>query len=107
VRRCLLTIAIVALICSLINRAERVHGGAAFATDWVRTADGWESRAVLLPPMAPAPQVHPGLVAAFQVGASLFCLLAFPARAVATVPGARPAVRRGRPHPAPTAAAAS
>jgi len=50
--------------------------------DWVRTSDGWESSAVLrMEPFEPAePAVHPGLIATFQLGVSLFALLAFPSQ---------------------------
>ena len=98
--RCLITLALVALLSCLISRAERVHGAGVTSNDWVRTADGWESRLVLEPPTAPAPQVHPALVAAFQAGASLFCLLAFPARVAVASPELQTAgriVRRRRP----------
>lgn len=89
----------VAALCGLINRWERVPAAFAEPTDWVRTVDGWESRQVLVrgtPPVSR--QVHPGLVAVFQLGASALALAAFPARVAAvSVPSKqKPRVRRQR-----------
>ena len=79
--RNLLIILIVAAISSWINSGERAAGDTAYAADWVRTIDGWESRAVLEPYDPPTPPaVHPAVIAAFQLLASLFFLAAFPAR---------------------------
>ncbi|QDT01438.1 hypothetical protein [Adhaeretor mobilis] len=49
-------------------------------SDWIRTSDGWERREVLFrQPQVPLPTLpHPGLIAAFQIGLSLFALIAFP-----------------------------
>jgi hypothetical protein len=79
-RRSLLTILIVAAISGWISAGERAVGRPA-GGDWVRTADGWESRLVLEPreELAPPP-IHPGVIAALQVGASLLFLFAFPSR---------------------------
>jgi hypothetical protein len=78
-----LVIFLVAAICVLINQAERAARAGAQRNDWVRTTDGWEPRRVLHPDITPpSPQVHPGLVAAFQLGASLLALVAFPSPAV-------------------------
>ena len=51
-------------------------------SNWVRTADGWEPSGVLRVESRPATKdpLHPLLVASFQLGASLFALLAFPSR---------------------------
>ena len=80
-RRSLLTILLVAAISGWISYGERAAGLATEAKNWVRTADGWESRQVLAAyePSTP-PAVHPVVIAAFQLGASLFFLAAFPAR---------------------------
>ena len=79
-KRSLFTILTVAAISGWISRGERA-ASIAEASDWVRTADGWEVRAVIEPyePSAPPP-VHPAVVAGLQLGASLFFLVAFPAR---------------------------
>ena len=95
-RRWILVLLSVAALSALIARAERSAGATSLptaeATDWVRTADGWEPRAVLTatPPSKPFP-LHPGLVAAMQMGASLVVLLAFPGR---TAPVSSAASRR-------------
>lgn len=82
-RRSILVIAIVAVLSAWIGRVEQAAGDPRSPQDWVRTADGWERRSVLTAERGPqAPEVHPGLVAAFQLGASLLVLLAFPGRAV-------------------------
>ena len=79
-KRSLLTILTVAAISGWISRGERA-ASVAEAGDWVRTADGWEVRAVIEPyePSVPPP-VHPAVIAGLQLGASLFFLVAFPAR---------------------------
>jgi hypothetical protein len=79
-KRSLLTILTVAAISGWISRGERA-ASVAEASDWVRTADGWEVRAVIEPhePSVPPP-VHPAVIAGLQLGASLFFLIAFPAR---------------------------
>jgi len=93
--RNLLIILIVAAISSWINSGERAAGDTAYAADWVRTADGWESRVVLEPYEAPSPPaIHPAVIAAFQLLASLFFLAAFPARvSVVARRAAEPAFR--------------
>lgn len=80
-KRSLLTILTVAAISGWISRGERAASVAAEASDWVRTADGWEVRAVVEPyePSVPPP-VHPAVIAGLQLGASLFFLVAFPPR---------------------------
>lgn len=80
-KRSLLTFLIVVAISGWISRGERAAGLAAEASDWVRTADGWESRQAIEPyePSSP-PAVHPAVIAGLQLGASLFFLVAFPAR---------------------------
>jgi hypothetical protein len=84
VRRFLFTLLTVVGLSMLISGSEQAGGVSPGAKDWVRTADGWESRHVVQArPRMAAPALHPGLVAAFQLGASVFCLLAFPAQVVA------------------------
>jgi hypothetical protein len=83
VRRHLLTFLTVVGISLYIAGGERASGGGRLTKDWVRTAHGWESREVIqVTAQSAPPRLHPGLVAAFQLGASVFCLLAFPASAV-------------------------
>jgi hypothetical protein len=79
-KRSLLTILTVAAISGWISHGERA-ASVAEASDWVRTADGWEVRQMVEPyePSSPPP-VHPAVIAGLQLGASLFFLLAFPAR---------------------------
>jgi hypothetical protein len=95
VRRSLLTILIVAAISGWISRAERVST-AADPTAWVRTSAGWESRAAVEagPPAPPA--IHPAVIASMELCASLFFLVAVPARVrlLATCPAARSPRRR-------------
>lgn len=79
-RRSLLTILIVAAIAGWISASERAVGRPS-GSDWVRTNDGWESRLVLEPrEESPAPTIHPGVLAALQLGVSVLFLLAFPSR---------------------------
>jgi len=93
VRRFLITLLTVCCLAGVVQQFEnayllRAQGegdlGYGIATlgpsDWVRTSDGWERREVLFrQPQVPLPVLpHPGLIAAFQVGLSLFALLAFP-----------------------------
>jgi hypothetical protein len=90
--RSILIILIVAAISSWISGSEHPASNAAYGAEWVRTADGWESRDVLEPYQTPSPPaVHPLVIAAFQLLASLFFLTAFPARVSA--------VRRSRAEP--------
>ncbi|MBA4104199.1 MAG: hypothetical protein C0485_00445 [Pirellula sp.] len=80
-RRSLLTILIVAAIAGWISAGERAAGLAPAGSDWVRTNDGWESRLVLQPrEESTLPVIHPGVLAAVQLGVSLLFLLAFPSR---------------------------
>lgn len=79
--RSLLTILIVAAIAGWISAGERAVGLVPAGSDWVRTSDGWESRLVLEPrEESSAPTIHPGLIAAMQLGVSVLFLLAFPSR---------------------------
>ena len=79
-RRSLLTILIVAAIAGWISAGERAVGRPA-GSDWVRTNDGWESRLVVETREESAPPaIHPGVIAALQLGVSLLFLLAFPSR---------------------------
>ncbi len=97
-RRNLLVILTVAAISGWINRAELAAGDPQSRVGWVRTTDGWESRAAVAPnEQTVFHAIHPGLVATFQLTASLFVLIALPGRAMrafSTAPAA----------PAPTAA---
>ena len=85
--RCLVTIVSVALLSGLLDHVQQAQGQREFAsarstgTDWIRTVDGWEPSIVLEldPGSATLPVLHPLLVASFQLIASLFALLAFPA----------------------------
>jgi hypothetical protein len=81
VRRNILIILSVAALSYWIARAERAAGESGPLTDWIHTADGWESRSVLAARQAPLPAIHPGLIAAFELMASLLALAAFPGRA--------------------------
>jgi hypothetical protein len=93
VRRSLLVILIVAVLSAWISRMERPAEATPYETDWVRTADGWQSRTVLAARTSVQPlALHPGLVAAFQLGASLFVLLAIPANVSAVASPARSAL---------------
>lgn len=82
-RRHLLPFLTVVGLSMYIASGERAVGVATLTKDWVRTIHGWESREVLeVTHETGPPRLHPALVAAFQLGASVFCLLAFPASAV-------------------------
>ena len=79
-RRSLLTILIVAAIAGWISEGERAVGRPS-GGDWVRTSDGWESRLAIEPrEESSAPTIHPGVIAAMQLGVSVLFLLAFPSR---------------------------
>lgn len=85
--RCVITVASVALLSGFLSHLQQAQGQREFASvhstgpDWVRTVDGWEPSIVLMsdPDAATPPALHPLLVASFQLTASLFALLAFPA----------------------------
>lgn len=80
----------VALLSGLLSHLQQAQGerelasASAASPKWIRTVDGWEPSRVLLPESDPAlpPVLHPLLVASFQLTASLFALLAFPAARV-------------------------
>ncbi|MCC6491985.1 MAG: hypothetical protein IT424_03080 [Pirellulales bacterium] len=101
-RRCLLTIAIVAAISGWIAQGERAAGRPR-GGEWIRTAQGWESRRVLAAAeIVRPPAVHPAVVAGLQLGASLFVLIALPSRVkvvrcqrAETAAGRRGAAARG------------
>jgi hypothetical protein len=104
-RRWILVVLAVAVLSALIARAERVRSAEqnanAGGADWVRTADGWEPRAALTAkPLSRPLTLHPALVAAFQMGASLLVLLAFPGQAVPLSSTACEGQRRPRRGPA-------
>jgi hypothetical protein len=78
--RNVLVILVVAAISGWINGSEHARSDV-YATQWVRTVDGWESRAVVEPYDPPRPPaIHPFVIAGLQLLASLFFLAAFPAR---------------------------
>jgi hypothetical protein len=105
--RSILIILIVAAISGWISSGEHSASDAAHAADWVRTADGWESRAVLEHYEAPSPPaIHPVVIAAFQLLASLFFLTAFPARVSAVRRSASTPVIRTHLRPSTRVAAA-
>ncbi|MCA9237006.1 MAG: hypothetical protein KDA44_16145 [Planctomycetales bacterium] len=76
------TLLLVASLAALVTRAEMLHGSrsVARAQEWVRTADGWEPRDMVVVASGPAapPTLHPGLVAGFLAMASTLVLVAFP-----------------------------
>ena len=83
--RSLFIIAIVAAISGLLShlesaQAERQPQTHSESAAWVRTVDGWEPSTVLTSHsmIEGSPALHPLLVAGFQLGASVFVLLAFP-----------------------------
>jgi hypothetical protein len=105
--RNILVILIVAAISSWIASGEHSAGDTAYAGDWVRTADGWETRDVIEPYEAPAPPaVHPVVIAGFQLLASLFFLAAFPPRVTLVRRTAAASARRTHLRPASHVAAA-
>jgi hypothetical protein len=113
-RRSVFIILAVAVLSAWINHCERAIGlsapsGASHSTrpptEWIRTADGWEPRAELdALPRTRGGRLHPALVAGFQLGASVFVLLAFPGRSAPTgscqvvKPQAAQELRRARGH---------
>lgn len=108
VRRSLLTLLIVAGISGLLSQGERAAGVSGSGEQWVRTSAGWEPRRYLEArgPAVPS-ALHPAVVAAFQLGASLFFLTAFPTGVAALRPRgqAAPASARRRPEYGQIAAA--
>jgi len=78
--RAIATILTVAVLSCGLSHIEQAQGERRVPTHWVRTADGWEPSGVLQfqHRSSAAPLPHPLLVACFQLGASLFVLLAFP-----------------------------
>jgi hypothetical protein len=99
----------VVCLANWIQGVENAAGDPRPKTDWVRTVDGWESRhAVETHSRGAHAELHPGLVAAFLLGASIFSLVAFPARVVAksTASGTAPVWRRSEQAPAARSAAA-
>ena len=85
--RSLLVIAVVAVLSGYLShlesaQAERHAHRDSHGAAWVRTVDGWEPSSVLTADSLSegSPTLHPLLVAGFQLGASVFVLLAFPYR---------------------------
>lgn len=80
--RSLFIIAIVAAISGLLSHLESAQAERHSDRAWVRTVDGWEPSSVLTTHslVEGSPALHPLLVASFQLGASVFVLLAFPYR---------------------------
>jgi hypothetical protein len=78
--RSLCVIALVAAISGVISHLEHAQAQRHSHLAWVRTVDGWEPSTVLSTqsPAVSDPSLHPFLVAGFQLGASVFVLLAFP-----------------------------
>ena len=80
--RSLVIIAAVAAISTVLSHMEHAHSQMPTASPaWVRTIDGWEPSSVLTSDsLSSTPVLHPLLVASFQLGASIFVLIAFPYR---------------------------
>ena len=80
--RSLLIIAAVAAISTVLSQLESAHSQMPTASPaWVRTIDGWEPSSVLTTDTnSNTPSLHPFVVAGFQLGASVFVLIAFPYR---------------------------
>jgi hypothetical protein len=82
----ILTVAAIAAVISHFESAQGDRQMADFQGEvqqvaWIRTADGWEPSTVLTAESASTPpSLHPALVASFELGVSLFALLAFPSR---------------------------
>lgn len=78
--RFLSVILLVAGISSILSNWERAQGERPPTFAWVRTVDGWERAAAVDVEVTQSvpPALHPALVAGFELGCSLFALLAFP-----------------------------
>jgi hypothetical protein len=78
--RSLVVISVVALLSGMISQLKPAQADRQVELAWVRTIDGWEPGSVLTAQdtVSQAPTLHPGLVAGFQLGTSVFVLLAFP-----------------------------
>ena len=88
--RFLLTLGAVATLSYAAIHLEHAQAERNPLPDWVRTVDGWEPASVLSTEVAPAlPSLHPFVVAGFQLGASVFVLLAFPGTATQQGTGPR------------------
>ena len=107
-RRSLLTFLTVVCLASWIQGLESAAGVPRPKIQWVRTVEGWESRhAVDVRSQRGRGELHPGLVAAFILGASIFSLVAFPARVAVHSAPSLVAVPRRRGAPASRAASAA
>ncbi|QEG33306.1 hypothetical protein [Bythopirellula goksoeyrii] len=89
VLRMLFTICAVATLSYAASHLEHAHAERATLPKWVRTVDGWEPASVITEMSPSLPSLHPFLVAGFELGASVFVLLAFPGSAIRrnSVPG--------------------
>lgn len=77
----IVTVAAIAGVISHFESAQAERQPPVQQIAWVRTIDGWQHSSVLTAESASTPPaLHPFLVASFQLGASLFALLAFPSR---------------------------
>jgi hypothetical protein len=77
----IVSVAGIAAIISHLESAQAERQPQVQQTAWVRTVDGWEPSAVLTAQSVSAPpSLHPFLVAGFELGASLFALVAFPSK---------------------------
>ncbi|MDZ4659118.1 MAG: hypothetical protein SH868_16215 [Bythopirellula sp.] len=78
--RSLFVITTVAALSGLLSHLESAQAERHTNAAWVRTVDGWEPSTVLTSNSLSegSPALHPLLVAGFQLGASVFVLLAFP-----------------------------
>ncbi len=81
--RMLLTLCAVATLSYAASNMEYAGADRPTLPNWVRTVDGWEPASVLSTELdhATLPTLHPFLVAGFELGASVFVLLAFPGNA--------------------------
>ncbi len=80
----LFTLSVVATLSYVASHIEYAEADRVDLPKWVRTVDGWEPASVLSPEYGPVnlPALHPFLVAGFELGASVFVLLAFPGKAI-------------------------
>jgi hypothetical protein len=80
-RNLLITVVAVAGLSSCLNALESAPSKQQHQSfGWVRTIDGWERSGVVAPslPTNRSATIDPAVVALFQLGTSVFFLLAFP-----------------------------